>query len=212
MTQLLALSYCSISIDSQKQLLCWQHRQNWMKVTDKQTGRQTKGYFSEASHIRHEGLSWLPSAVYIAIVSHFRVLISQRGKQWRNTVKYYWKDLLKWPINSMYSLILRNGSYAVIFEDSQKISASQNSGLIYINKSRKCFTRGFFIISLTNARKNWQTEASAWFTVALSLALLQLGCNSISKKLQIFTLFQLVFSTQFAASSASSENSTFSFA
>lgn len=61
----------------------------------------------------------------------------------------------------MYSLILRNGSYAVIFEDSQKISASQNSGLIYINKSRKCFTRGFFIISLTNARKNWQTEASA---------------------------------------------------
>ena len=31
----------------------------------------------------------------------------------------------------MYSLILRNGSYAVIFEDSQKISASQNSGLIY---------------------------------------------------------------------------------
>lgn len=55
-----------------------------------------------------------------AVVSHFRVLNLQWGKQWKDTVKYDRKDLLKWPVNSVYSLILRKSSYAVIFEDSQK--------------------------------------------------------------------------------------------
>lgn len=68
-------------------------------------------------------------------------------------LKYDRKDLLKCSINSVYSQNFTRSSYAVILEDSQKTWVSQNSGLIYINKSRKCFPDGFFIISLTNARK-----------------------------------------------------------
>lgn len=53
----------------------------------------------------------------------------------------------------MPSQILRQRNYAVILDDFQKIQASQHSGPIYINKSRKHFTHGVLIISLTNARK-----------------------------------------------------------
>lgn len=145
-------------------------RTGWRSQTSKQVDRQRDSFLRPAISGMRVSITL---GCYIAIVSHFRVLISQRGKQWKNTVKYYRKGLLKWPVNSVYGLILRNGSYAVIFEDSQKISASQNSGLIYINKSRKCFIRGFFIISLTNARKNWQTEASP----DLQLLFLWLSCS-----------------------------------
>lgn len=205
------LSHCGLTSDTQNQRVCHStDRVVWRSRTSTQVDKGLSSWNQPYPACRSQLITL---SCCIAVVPHFRVLILQRGKQCKGTVEYDRKaPLHKWPINSVDSEILRMSSSAVILEDSQKIEASQNSGLIYINKSRKCFTRGAFIISLAKARKIGNADESAWFTVALSLALLPLEYNRIPRKRHISPLFQLVFSTQSTASSASSENRTFSIA